>query len=68
MLMWAIIFLVVAIVASMFGFRQVSSAATQIAKVLFFIFVILFLISLIMHYVYVPAPAPIIYVPTTTAP
>ena len=50
MLIWAVIFLVVAIVASMFGFREVSSVATQIAKVLFFIFLILFIISLIMHY------------------
>jgi uncharacterized membrane protein YtjA (UPF0391 family) len=54
MLTWAVIFLLIAIVAAMFGFREVSSAATQIAKILFFIFVILFLLSLIMHYVYVP--------------
>ncbi len=67
MLTWAVIFLVVAIVASMFGFREVSSVATQIAKVLFFIFLILFIISLIMHYVYVPSPAPV-FVPSTTAP
>lgn len=50
MLTWAVIFLVIAIVASMFGFRGVSSVATQIAKVLFFIFLILFIISLILHY------------------
>jgi uncharacterized membrane protein YtjA (UPF0391 family) len=67
MLTWAVIFLVVAIVASLFGFREVSSVATQIAKVLFFIFLILFIISLIMHYVYVPSAAPV-YVPSTTAP
>ena len=64
MLTWAVIFLVVAIVASMFGFREVSSVATQIAKVLFFIFLILFIISLILHYVYVPPAAPV-FVPST---
>jgi len=50
MLTWAAIFLVVAIIAAMFGFRDVASVATQIAKVLFFIFLILFVVSLIMHY------------------
>jgi uncharacterized membrane protein YtjA (UPF0391 family) len=50
MLTWAVIFLVIAIVASMFGFREVSGVATQIAKVLFFIFLVLFIISLVMHY------------------
>jgi hypothetical protein len=35
--------------------------------VLFFIFLVLFVISLVMHYVYVPGPQPI-YVPSTTAP
>jgi uncharacterized membrane protein YtjA (UPF0391 family) len=35
----------------MFGFRGVASAATQIAKVLFFIFLILFVVSLILHYI-----------------
>jgi uncharacterized membrane protein YtjA (UPF0391 family) len=67
MLTWAVIFLLIAIVAALFGFREVSSIATQIAKVLFFIFVILFIISLIMHYVYVPTPAPL-YVPAPRAP
>jgi len=50
MLTWAVIFLIIAIVGAMFGFREVSSVATQIAKVLFFIFLVLFIISLVMHY------------------
>jgi uncharacterized membrane protein YtjA (UPF0391 family) len=67
MLTWAVIFLIIAIIAAFCGFREVSSIATQIAKVLFFIFLVLFVISLVMHYVYVPGPQPI-YVPSTTAP
>lgn len=47
MLMWALIFFIVAIVAGLFGFRQIEGAATSIAKVLFFIFIVLFIISLI---------------------
>lgn len=47
MLMWAAVFFIIAIIAGLFGFRQIASAATGIAKVLFFIFLVLFLISLI---------------------
>ena len=35
---WAIIFFVIAIIAGLLGFRDVSSLATQIAKFLFFYF------------------------------
>ncbi len=48
MLRWTIIFVVVAIVAAIFGFGGVSESAAGIAKVLFFIFLVLFLITLIM--------------------
>lgn len=51
MLYWALLFLIVAIVAGIFGFRDVEGIATQIAKVLFFIFLVVFLISLITHLV-----------------
>ncbi len=47
MLNWAVTFLVIAIVAALFGFGGIAGTATGIAKALFFIFVILFLISLI---------------------
>ncbi len=47
MLRWAVIFLVIALVAALFGFTGIASAAAGIAKLLFFIFlaicVILFL-------------------------
>lgn len=44
---WALVFLVIALVAAIFGFGLVASAAAGIAKVLFFIFVVLFAIMLI---------------------
>jgi len=47
MLRYALIFLVVAIVAGMFGFTGISQAASDIARVLFFIFIVLFAVSLI---------------------
>ena len=47
MLRYALIFLVVAIVAGLLGFTGISLAAADIARVLFFIFIVLFAVSLI---------------------
>jgi uncharacterized membrane protein YtjA (UPF0391 family) len=47
MLQWTLIFLVVAIIAAVFGFGGVAGTAAGIAKILFFIFLVLFIISLI---------------------
>ncbi len=49
MLRWALIFLVIALIAGALGFTGVYIAAAGIAKLLFFIFVVLFVVSLIMH-------------------
>ena len=48
MLNWAITFLVIALIAALFGFGGIVSAAVGIAKILFFIFLALFAVSLIM--------------------
>ena len=48
MLYWALIFLVIALVAGLCGFRQVAGVSMQISKVLFFIFIIIFIVFLIM--------------------
>lgn len=45
MLGWAIVFLIVAIVAGAFGFRQAAGLATGAAKVLFFAFLALFILA-----------------------
>ena len=44
---WAVVFLVIALVAAVFGFGGIAAASAGIAKLLFFIFLVLFLISLI---------------------
>ena len=46
-LSWAITFLVVALIAGILGFGFIAGTAATIAKVLFFIFLILFLVSFI---------------------
>ncbi len=48
MLRWAVIFFIIALVAALFGFGGIASAAAGIAKVLFFIFIVLFIISLLI--------------------
>ena len=47
MLKWSIIFLVIAGIAGLLGFTGIAGTAIGIAKVLFFIFLILFVITLI---------------------
>jgi uncharacterized membrane protein YtjA (UPF0391 family) len=47
MLRWSVIFFVVAIVAAIFGFTGISEGAASIAKILFGIFAVLFVLALI---------------------
>lgn len=56
MLRWALIFLVVALVAAVLGFGGLAGVAVDIARILFFIFVVLFLVSAVMHLVKDRAP------------
>jgi uncharacterized membrane protein YtjA (UPF0391 family) len=51
MLRWALLFLIVAIVAGIFGFAGVMVAAAGIAKLLFYVFLVLFVVSLAMSIV-----------------
>jgi uncharacterized membrane protein YtjA (UPF0391 family) len=51
MLRWTLLFLVVAIVAGIFGFAGVMVAAAGIAKLLFYVFLVLFVVSLAMSIV-----------------
>jgi len=46
MLHWALIFFLIAIVAAVFGFTGIAAAASGIARILFFIFLILFFVAL----------------------
>ena len=47
MLWYAWVFLVIAILAAVFGFGGIAPGAASIAKIFFFVFVVLFVISLI---------------------
>jgi len=47
MLRYAVIFFVIALIAALFGFGGIAAGATEIAKILFFVFVVLFIVSLV---------------------
>lgn len=47
MLYWAAVFFVIALIAAVFGFGGIAASAVGVAKVLFFVFLILAVISLI---------------------
>lgn len=48
MLSWAVTFFIIAIIAAVLGFGGIAGSAIGIAKVLFFVFLILFILSLIV--------------------
>jgi uncharacterized membrane protein YtjA (UPF0391 family) len=54
MLSWAITFLVVALIAGVLGFGVIAGTAAEIAKVLFFLFLVMFVVSLIFGRVRTP--------------
>lgn len=47
MLSWALMFLVIALIAGLLGFGLVGGIAWFAAKILFFVFLVLFVISLV---------------------
>ncbi|WP_029350657.1 DUF1328 domain-containing protein [Bosea sp. 117] len=48
MLNWALTFLVVALIAAVLGFGGIAGTAMEIAKIIFFVAIILFVISAVM--------------------
>jgi uncharacterized membrane protein YtjA (UPF0391 family) len=51
MLSWVITFLVIALIAGAFGFTGIAGTSIGIAQTLFYIFIVLFVISLLVHLV-----------------
>jgi uncharacterized membrane protein YtjA (UPF0391 family) len=49
MLRWALAFFIVALIAALLGFTGIAIAAAGIAKILFYLFLILFLVTLVGH-------------------
>jgi len=47
MLRWALVFLVLALIAGVLGFTSIAGTSMDIAKILFFIFLVLFAVGLV---------------------
>jgi uncharacterized membrane protein YtjA (UPF0391 family) len=47
MLYWAVVFLVISLIAGGLGFFGIAGTAAGIARALFFLFIVLFLVALI---------------------
>jgi len=47
MLNYAVLFFIIALVAGLFGFTGIAAGAVEIAKILFFVFLVLFVVSLV---------------------
>ena len=48
MLYWALVFFLIAVVAAVLGFGGIAVAFAGVARILFFLFVVVFLVSLLM--------------------
>ena len=48
MLGWAVTFLIIALVAALFGFGGIAGTAVEIAKLIFFVAIVLFAISAVI--------------------
>lgn len=48
MLRWALLFLIVALISALFGFTDVAGTSMVAAKILFFVFLVMFVVSLVM--------------------
>ena len=49
MLYYALVFLLIALIAGFLGFGSIEFAAAGIARIFFFLFVVLFLLGLVAH-------------------
>ncbi|CAG2126632.1 MULTISPECIES: DUF1328 domain-containing protein [Cupriavidus] len=48
MLHYALVFFIVALIAAIFGFGGIAAGAVEIAKILFFIFLVVALVTFVM--------------------
>lgn len=48
LLKWALVFLVISLIAALFGFGGIAAGAADIARILFYIFVTIFVVLLLL--------------------
>ena len=45
---WALVFFVVSIIAALFGFTDIAAATADVARILFYIFLVIFIVLLVL--------------------
>lgn len=51
MLHWALVFLVVALIAALLGFGGVAAVSIELARILFGVFLVLFIVTALLYFV-----------------
>ena len=49
MLQWAVTFLIIALIAAVLGFGGVAAISVEMARLLFGVFIVLFIITAVIH-------------------
>lgn len=57
MLRWAVIFFVIALIAGVLGFGGIAAGSVEIARILFIVFLALFILAAVMHALKGKAPS-----------
>jgi uncharacterized membrane protein YtjA (UPF0391 family) len=50
MLNWVLTFLIIALIAGVLGFGGIEFAAVEVARIIFLVFIVLFIFSLVLHF------------------
>jgi uncharacterized membrane protein YtjA (UPF0391 family) len=48
LLKWALVFFVISIIAALFGFTDIAAATADVARILFYIFLVIFIVLLVL--------------------
>ena len=56
MLQWALTFLVIALLAAVLGFGGIAAMSVELARIVFGVFIILFVVTAVMHLLQGKAP------------
>jgi uncharacterized membrane protein YtjA (UPF0391 family) len=48
LLKWALVFFIVSIIAALFGFTNIAAATADVARILFYIFLVIFIVLLVL--------------------
>ena len=48
LLKWALVFFVVSLIAELFGFTDIAAATADVARILFYIFLVIFIVLLVL--------------------